>query len=135
MLIASVANQTRNIVIADSCRLALSLTARLRGLLGTEALGSTEGLLIIPCRSIHTWFMRYPIDVAFLDERLRVIAIAEALPPFRTFAPRDCIAMMALELPAGRLQETGTQVGDILAVTLHTCHFKIGLLERLLLRQ
>ena len=134
MLIASVINQTRNTIIADSCRLALSLTARLRGLLGTKALSSTEGLLIIPCRSIHTWFMRYPIDVAFLDEQLSVIAIAEALPPFRTFAPRHRIAMMALELPAGRLRETGTKIGDALAVTLHTCHFKIGLFERLLLR-
>jgi uncharacterized protein len=86
---------------------------RLRGLLGRPPLGEQGGLLLRPCRSVHGFFMGYPIDVAFLDEAGRVVAVCQPLRPWKVsgyFAE----ALATLELPAGRLERTGTQVGDTL---------------------
>jgi uncharacterized membrane protein (UPF0127 family) len=60
-----------------------TLTARLRGLLGHASLAADTGMLIRPCRSIHMWFMRFPIDVAFLDRDLRVLKISRRLRPWQ----------------------------------------------------
>ncbi len=86
---------------------------RLRGMLARPAPLPGEGLLLSPCRSIHMYGMRYPLDVAFLDDRGGVVASYPALPPgARTRWHRQ--AVHALELPAGTLESSGTRVGDIL---------------------
>ena len=84
---------------------------RTRGLIGRPRLEPDEGLCIRPCRQIHTFFMGYPIDAAFLDRDGRVVAAIESLTPFRISAyhPR---AAFVLELPAGTLGRTDTRVGD-----------------------
>ncbi len=75
-----VVNRTRDILLGDKVRTERTFLSRLAGLLGTAAIADGEGLWIIPCRSVHTLGMRYPIDVAFLDARGIVVGVLEGLP-------------------------------------------------------
>ncbi len=87
--------------------------------MGVRSLGNEEGLLLVPAKGgIHTFFVRFPMDVAYLSPDLRVVALRQGMTPFRVWLPRMKDAVLALELPAGRLAETNTQVGDQLTVTL-----------------
>jgi uncharacterized membrane protein (UPF0127 family) len=74
--------------------------ARTQGLLGRDSLAPGHGLILEPCRLIHTWFMRFPIDVVFVDRHHRVTRVARDVRPFR-FAWGGWSARMTLELPAG----------------------------------
>lgn len=76
--------------------------SRSRGLLGRDSLDPTEGLWIIPCPMIHTFFMRFAIDVVFLDKKLRVVRVIENLKPWRV-SPWVFSARSVLELAAGTL--------------------------------
>ncbi|HEX7518801.1 MAG TPA: DUF192 domain-containing protein [Candidatus Deferrimicrobium sp.] len=106
-----VVNRTRGTVVGERVRTAGSFLSRLAGLLGTAAIAEGEGLWIVPCRSVHTLGMRFPIDVAFLDGRGVVVGILERVPPNRVGRVfRD--ARGALELRAGTLAATGTEPGD-----------------------
>ncbi|HEY5461281.1 MAG TPA: DUF192 domain-containing protein [Deferrimonas sp.] len=106
-----VVNRTREILLGDKVRTASTFLSRLVGLLGTAAIADGEGLWIVPCRSVHTLGMRYPIDVAFLDARGIVVGILGGLPPNRLGrVVRD--ARGALELRSGILAATGTAPGD-----------------------
>lgn len=86
------------------------------GLLRTPELREGEGLWIEKAPSIHMFFMRYPIDAVFVDERRRVVKVVEHLKPWQVVwwarRARDC-----LELPAGTVARTGTRVGDQLELT------------------
>ena len=83
--------------------------------MGRKSLGREEGLLLTKAAGgVHTCFMRFAIDIAYLDERGQVIAVKENMKPWRIWVVRDKNALMALELPAGRLEETATEVGDLL---------------------
>ncbi len=106
-----VVNRTREIVLGDKVRTAGTFLSRFVGLLGTASIAEGEGLWIVPCRSVHTLGMRYPIDVAFLDAGGVVVGILEGFPPNRVGrVVRD--AQGALELRAGILAATGTVPGD-----------------------
>jgi len=83
---------------------------RFRGLLARPELKPGQGLLILDCGSVHTVGMTYPIDVAFLDARGRVVRSIARLEPWR-IGRGGPAAVHALELPAGRLEETGTGTG------------------------
>jgi uncharacterized membrane protein (UPF0127 family) len=95
------------VVVADS------YWARLRGLLGRSGLEPGEGLLLWPANSVHTAFMRFPIDVVFLDRDLTVLDVVEGLPPWRVTARRGARAV--LELGAGEAARQGIAPGDCLA--------------------
>jgi uncharacterized membrane protein (UPF0127 family) len=82
----------------------------MRGLLGRSSLPSGQGILLRPAASIHTFFMRFPIDVVFLDDELRVVEIAADLRPWRAAGKRGARAV--LELPAGECARRGLAVGD-----------------------
>jgi uncharacterized membrane protein (UPF0127 family) len=86
---------------------------RLRGLIGQPALPRGDAVLLSPCQSVHTWGMKHPIDVVFLDREERVVALYPALPP-RRLTRWHRGARSALELRANALRETGTQPGDLL---------------------
>lgn len=73
---------------------------RLRGLLGKPPPAPGHGLLLTPCASVHTAFMRYPIDIVFLDRQGRILKLVEALQPWRAAACTG--ATQALELAAGQ---------------------------------
>jgi uncharacterized protein len=101
-------------VVCERCTLADSPVTRLKGLLGRDGLEQGEGLLLRPASSIHTFFMRFPIDVVFLDRALMVLGIEDAIDPWRTAAQRGAKAV--LELPAGESSRRGLAVGDRLSL-------------------
>jgi hypothetical protein len=87
--------------------------SRVRGLLGRRGLPRGQGLLIKPTWSVHTWFMRFPIDVVFLDRELSVLKVRKEMRPWRTAARFR--AHSALELAAGECDRLQLDVGDRLA--------------------
>ena len=107
-------NLTRDVVLANDVRRAANPWSRLVGLLGRAALASGEGLHITPCSGVHTVFMRFPIDVLFLDQDGQVVRLATDVGPFRFVWGRRR-AHSALELPAGTVAVTRTEVGDHIA--------------------
>lgn len=104
-------NLSREGTLAEHLRLAFGPFARLRGLLGRPRLAEDEGLLLRPCTGVHTFFMRYPIDVLLLDREGRVLALHAELAPYR-MTPILLAARAVLELAPGRAAATGTRVGD-----------------------
>jgi uncharacterized membrane protein (UPF0127 family) len=86
----------------------------MRGLLGRDGLGQGEGLLLRPASSIHTFFMRFPIDAVFLDRELAVVGIEDSIVPWRAASQRGAKAV--LELPAGESSRRGIAVGDRLTL-------------------
>jgi uncharacterized membrane protein (UPF0127 family) len=113
--IVKIINKTRNTTLADKAQRADSFFSRLKGLLGRQGLNEGEGLVITRCSSIHTFFMRFKIDVAFLDRHNRVIVMANSLPPARLVATMFR-GKLAIELPPGILSQTHTQKGDEIAI-------------------
>jgi uncharacterized membrane protein (UPF0127 family) len=107
-------NVTRQTTLADRCRYADTVFKRMIGLLNRSGLDDGEALLLDRCYGIHTYFMRFPIDVLFLDHGYTVLRAVEALPPFRTSVFKK--AVFVLELPAGKIKKTATQVGDQIQV-------------------
>ena len=111
-----VLNRTRGTTVASSVDLADTPKARRMGLLRHEALKPGEGLWIYPTQAIHTFGMKYPIDVAFLDRRLRIKRIYHQLAPSR-LTKFVWGAKSVLELPSGSLAKTRTTVGDELQIS------------------
>ncbi|WP_245589264.1 DUF192 domain-containing protein [Chitinimonas koreensis] len=98
--------------------LAHRLLPRLRGLLGRRPLRRGEGLSLAPCNSVHTFGMRYPIDVLFLDRADRIVAIRPALPPWRLALCGS--AWRVVELPAGDAARLGLERGQQLPPVTET---------------
>jgi uncharacterized membrane protein (UPF0127 family) len=108
-------NVTKHAVVSDRCLFANSVLKRMVGLLNRKALAASEGLLIDRCCNIHTFGMRFPIDVVFLDHGLRVLRTVGALRPWRTCAARK--AVYVLELPAGSIERSRIQAGDQIQIS------------------
>jgi len=104
-------NTTRGAVLGSRILWAGTSTLRRRGLLGRSRLEPGEGAYIVPCQWVHMFGMKFPIDVAFVGEDGRVLALQRGLRPNRLSRP-VFRAEGVLELPEGRLRETGTEVGD-----------------------
>jgi len=96
-------------VVCPALSVADTARTRMRGLLGRRSLGDGEGLLLRPAGSIHTAFMRFPIDAVFLDADMRVLRVASNLQPWRLAAQRGAKAVV--ELPAGAAEGMGLAVG------------------------
>ena len=109
-------NETRNSVLADAAEVADTSATRRHGLLGRDRLPDGHGLWIVPCESVHTCFMKFPIDVVYLDRKQRVRKVSRAVPPWRL--SMCLLAHSVLELPAGVIDESGTQPGDQLSFLL-----------------
>ena len=109
-----VRNQTRNTVLGEFVEVADTSEKRRAGLLKHTRLDPGSGLWIVPCESVHTFFMKFPIDLVYLDRQRRVRKVRRAVPPWRLSA---CLtAHSILELPAGTAEKSGTQPGDQLSV-------------------
>jgi hypothetical protein len=106
-----IVNRTRDSVMGARVGLADSYWDRVRGFLRKPEPDHGEGLLLSPCRAVHAFGMKYPLDVVFLDRHGRVVALYAPLKPRRLTAwhPR---AKYALELPQGTIAASGTQAGD-----------------------
>ncbi len=102
-------------VLASRATLANHFFSRLKGLLGTKELPSGRGIILEPCNCIHTLFMHYDLDVIFLDEDNRVVALNERLKPYR-FSSYYGKAKKAIELPAGTLEKTELSIGEKLEI-------------------
>ena len=96
-------------VVCERCELADSVWTRLRGLMGRARLEPGDGLMLRPSSSIHTHFMRFPIDAVFLDDQLRVLGVREGLRPWRMASVRGSAAV--LELAAGQATQHGLAPG------------------------
>ena len=115
-------NTNRGTVLADRVGVAMTRAERAVGLLSHTRLEPGEALWIVPSRGVHTWGMRFTIDVAALDEEGIVIDCVANLKPWRIRLPRRGTAGV-LELPAGRLAESGTALGHrILFETTEDVH-------------
>ncbi len=107
-----VSNLTRQVVLAERVELADRGAERRKGLLGRNGLGPGEGMWIVPCESVHTFGMRFPIDLVYLDRSHRVRKVRSAVPPWRMSA---CVsAHSVIELAAGTVAATRTACGDTL---------------------
>jgi uncharacterized membrane protein (UPF0127 family) len=102
--------------LAARVTVADSFFSRLRGLLGAGSLPHGEGLWIVPCKGVHTFGMRFPIDVIFLDSEQRVVAAVSGLLPNRV-TPFYRHAVSVLELPAGTLDGVPLATGERIVIT------------------
>ena len=96
-------------IVCERCLVAENAWTRMRGLLGRTGLELGEGLLIRPAGSVHTFFMRFPIDVVFVSRDGEVLKIASNVPAWRTAAARG--AKVVIELAAGEADRSGISVG------------------------
>lgn len=96
--------------LGNNITLATGVLARMKGLLGKDRLDTGTGLLIRPCKGIHTFFMKFSIDAVFLDQDNSIVALYHSLRPNR-ITPICLQAASVLELPAGTLCED-VAIGD-----------------------
>jgi uncharacterized membrane protein (UPF0127 family) len=112
-------NRTRQAYLATRLCVAGTHWSRLRGLMGTDAasFGAGQGLWIVPSRGVHTFAMRFPIDVVYLDGDKVVVHLEQGLKPWRV-APVRMRAASVLELPGNTLNSTRTAIGDEIEIAL-----------------
>ncbi len=106
-----IVNQTRNTILAKKAFIADTLASRFVGLLRHDFLPEGEGLVITQCTSIHMFFMKFAIDVIFVDRKKNVVGLVRGIKPFRMSAyywRSDC----AIELPQGQIDRAKTALGD-----------------------
>lgn len=107
-------NRTReSVVVARWVEWAGTSQARRKGLMGRSEMPKDHAMYLVPCEAVHTFGMKFPIDIAFLAADGQVLAIHHALKP-RRISKFIFRAEGVLELAAGRLLETGTAVGDLI---------------------
>jgi uncharacterized membrane protein (UPF0127 family) len=116
-------NRTRQTVLGTSVEMADHGATRRKGLLGRSSLASGEGIWIVPCESVHTFWMKFPIDLVYLDRNKKVKKIRSGVAPWRLSA---CLsAHSVLEFASGTIHSTQTMAGDWLefspALPLSSC--------------
>jgi uncharacterized membrane protein (UPF0127 family) len=105
-----VTNETRGQLLADRADVADTSATRRTGLLKHTGLEPGEGLWIVPCEGVHTFAMKFTIDVLFLNKKRKILKIRPNMKKRRIAL--SLLAHSVLELPAGTLERTGTQKGD-----------------------
>src|SRR5687768_13937149 len=103
--------------MARRSELAKGMLRRGVGLMGRRGWSASDGLILTGCNSIHTFFMRMPIDVVYLDRANRVLRADGEVKPWR-LGPIVWKAKTVVELPSGTIERTGTKAGDLLQVIL-----------------
>lgn len=107
----SAINRTKGTEIAAEVELADTFFSRMRGLLGRRELNEGQALLITRCQSIHMFFMRFPIDVIFVDKNNVVVGLTSNIRPFQ-LSPVFFKSSFVLECPAGTIADKAVSVGD-----------------------
>ncbi len=125
--IARIVNRGKGTVLAERARHARTFWQRLLGLMGRAGLPEGGAMIFAPCRGVHTHFMRFSIDLVFVEmtgrDTGRVVKVRERMGPFRTdLASSDLL----IELPAGTVARTGTAVADRLDILPHDDHGRRG---------
>ena len=109
-------NLDTDMALVESGRIAGTAVKRFVGLWGSAPLAPGEGLWLVPCNSIHMFFMGFALDVVFLDAQQQVVHLIEGLKPWRA-SPIVRKSRSVLELPTGTIAHSGTQVGHRLQLT------------------
>ena len=104
-------NESRNTILAERAEVARSFWGRFWGLMGRRELPAGAALVIEGEGSVHTFWMRFPIDLIFVDRDGVVVGLREAMPPHRPFAGARG-ACRTIELPTGTIAQSGTQRSD-----------------------
>lgn len=112
---ARIVNSSRQTIIASDVGVALSRRDRSRGLIGRDGMREEEALVIPRCRQVHTFGMRFAIDVLFVGRDGAVMRVCSDMPP-RRISPIAWRGRLAIELPAGTAERTGTSAGDIVRI-------------------
>ncbi len=122
--LVSITNINRTVILCSHATVADTFLSRLVGLLGSTMLPGESGLLIRPSSGVHTWGMRYPIDIITLDSSDRVLGTWSHTPPWRVRGI-SLKTRSVLELPPGTIHMTQTVPGDQLHINLidETNHF------------
>ncbi|MDD5692812.1 MAG: DUF192 domain-containing protein [Candidatus Omnitrophica bacterium] len=109
-------NHTKGVVLAEDIFVARSFFSKIKGLIGRKLLLPGQGIILEPCNSIHTFFMRFPIDVLFVNRKYRVI---KAIPDFypNKISLIYWRSARVIELPAGTIKSTDTQLQDYLEIS------------------
>ena len=107
-------NSSKNNLIADDVNVAQNPFTRTIGLLFKKSLTATQGLVIKPCCSIHTFFMQFEIDVLFVNRKNEIIALYEKVKPYRIL-PIHFKSYYVIELASGSISAKNIQKGDILS--------------------
>ena len=110
----TVRNSSSGLLLGDRIRIADTSLTRLFGLLNRSGLSAGEGLWIQPSSGVHTFFMRFAIDVVGLDKDLRVVKLWANLRPYRVTSIQTRLRSV-IELPDGRISASGTKLGDKLS--------------------
>ncbi|HRZ39479.1 MAG TPA: DUF192 domain-containing protein [Candidatus Omnitrophota bacterium] len=108
-------NTTKSTVLVLKAEKADTPFSRIRGLLGRASIAQDEGLIITDCRSIHMMFMKFAIDVVFVDRHHTVIGVVKNIRPFR-MSPYFLRASYVVEMAPGRITESRTEIGDQLRI-------------------
>jgi uncharacterized protein len=108
--ILSLVNQRTDQALAQHVEVAVTRSARRKGLLGRDGLGASCALILAPCAAIHTMFMRFDIDAVFVDDDGRAVKVVRKLVPWRIAATASAHAVV--EFAAGTLQDENVAVGD-----------------------
>ena len=109
-----------NAILAESIVSASSFGARFLGLMGKAELSASTAFLLDPCTSIHTCFMRFSIDIVFLDQQQVVLGVSCLVRPWRVrLAPAGTCKV--IELLAGTIAEKNIQIGDQLTMEIAPC--------------
>ena len=108
-------NSSRNNLIADDVKVANNFFTRSVGLLSKKTISDNEGLIIKPCCSIHTFFMKFSIDVLFVNKKDEVVALYENVKPWRIL-PIHLKSDYVIELSAGQISNKNICKGDIIRV-------------------
>lgn len=112
----TITNLSQRTLLASQAVLASTTIQRMQGLLGRKSLPSGEALIIANCQSIHMMFMKFPIDVIFIDKKGKVIGLCSNIQPF-CFSPIFFKAYQAIELPSGTILQSKTALGDLLQIS------------------
>jgi uncharacterized protein len=108
-------NTRNNQVVARTLLTAFDSASRRKGLLGRDSLPDGSALIIAPCQAIHTFSMRFAIDVMFVSKDGLVLKVRQAVPPRRIAVALRAFAVV--ELPAGAIERSGTRPGDQLQIS------------------
>ena len=111
----AITNITRQTVIAQSVEIASTPLARMQGLLGRASLSPSQALVITSCQSIHMLFMRFAIDVIFIDGKNKAVGLVQDIQPFQ-FSSVFWKSACAIETAAGTIERSQTQLGDEISI-------------------
>ena len=114
--VVEVTNVTRGTTIAGHVRVARSMLARGKGLMFAAELPAGSGMLIDPCGSIHMFFMRFALDVLYVDRNDRVVRAQRSINPWRIGPLHTRGARYVIELPVGTIERSQSAVGDQLRI-------------------